>query len=841
MQAESTFGSYRLMEVLGQGAMGAVWRALDLRLEREVAVKILKDVDEVRYRALIAEAKLACQLNHPNIAHIYEAGEVDGVPFIAMELVLGQTLRAFVGRRNEGVWLLNVAVQGTSALQHAHEKSIVHRDIKPENLVIKPDGTLKILDFGIARFQEGSAMRATGHHATLIEQTAPGYSQGTPAYMSPEQANGYELTGASDQFSLGAVLYELATGTHPFLRGSLVETLFAVVKDPVKPLHDVRKDLSPTFCAAIDRMLAKDPKARFGSMAECLEFFRVEASVGSTTMRAPIVAPHRNQRLLLAGAALGLLALGGLASFLVITRGSFFSGLAAARRAAGTDFGKGRRTIAVLPLEQMVPDPALAWLSNSFADAMTTGLLQREDVLVVDRLRVQEVYAQLGEKPGQPLRAIGQVSKALGVESLVQGSYQVVEGRVRVSVRVLDPATGQALHQFQLEQPKEKMLALEDELQSRLPLELGLGSTGGGVRSKASNPRTRELYTKGNQVLTEGNLESLHLAKGYFQEALGLEPDYAPARAGLAWTLQELGAITSLSQGRFEEGQRHFAEARKEAEKAIALDPTVSQAYRALAAILMRQGDLDGASKAALQAVRIDPADTKAYSVLADVFAGLEGEENFSASRRYFEKALALNPDSWTSHYRYGVLLQNNGLLDQAVQHAERAIALRPTAEFAYITLVDCQLWRGRVAEAEAALRAGFKQIPGSTLLKSLNALVAAENKDLPTTEAAVKELVGTWPEQHSGSVLLRGLPAVARRDRSSALSQYQAYLKSLQSTDWSTKKHNEKRVTSVNLYFMARCLARVGAKAEAQPFLDLAERLHGGKVKVAAVDPAFQ
>ena len=203
--------------------MGEVWKALDLRLEREVALKILKDADDMRRRALVGEAKLACQLNHPNIAHIYDAGEVDGLPYIAMELVEGGTLRSLAGPPMEGEALFSLARQAASALAHAHQKGIVHRDIKPENMILTEAGQLKILDFGIARRgADDLHVGAASHHATLVERTAPGYSQGTPAYMSPEQANGQALTGQSDQFSLGVVLYELATGTHPFLRGSLV-------------------------------------------------------------------------------------------------------------------------------------------------------------------------------------------------------------------------------------------------------------------------------------------------------------------------------------------------------------------------------------------------------------------------------------------------------------------------------------------------------------------------------------------------------------------------------------------------------------------------------------------
>ena len=247
--------------------MGEVWRALDLRLEREVALKILKDADDLRRKALIGEAKLACQLNHPNIAHIYDAGEVDGTPFIAMELVEGRTLRALVGRPLDGDALQDLARQAASALSHAHQKGIVHRDIKPENLLLTDEGQLKILDFGIARRgAEDLALGATSHHMTLVERTAPGYSQGTPAYMSPEQANGQALTGQSDQFSLGVVLYELATAVHPFLRGSLVDTLYAVTRDEPKPLSEARPDLPRTLQDAIHRLMAKAPKDRFPNL-----------------------------------------------------------------------------------------------------------------------------------------------------------------------------------------------------------------------------------------------------------------------------------------------------------------------------------------------------------------------------------------------------------------------------------------------------------------------------------------------------------------------------------------------------------------------------------------------
>lgn len=839
----SHFGSYRLLARLGEGAMGEVWRALDLRLEREVALKILKDADDLRRKALIGEAKLACQLNHPNIAHIYDAGEVDGTPYIAMELVEGQTLRTLVGRPLDGAALQDLARQAASALFHAHQKGVVHRDIKPENMLLTEDGQLKILDFGIARRGvEDLPVGHTSHHMTLVESTAPGYSQGTPAYMSPEQANGQPLTGQSDQFSLGVVLYELATATHPFRRASLVDTLYAVTRDEPVPLAELRPDLPRTLQDAIHRLMAKSARDRFPNLqalAAGLSEDHPTASIPHLSLSA--VRTRRTRRRWLVASAVGVLILGGGAGTLLVRR-ALATGLGEARRASRVDFTKGRRVVAILPLEQLQPDAAYAWLSNSFADAMAYGLVRREDMLVVDRLRVVEAMNQLGDTPGRAPKALGELGRQLKAEVLVLGSYQVVGGQIRMGVRVVDALHGATTHQFQLDRPVGDLLKIEDELQQRLPQEMGLGGDSSGApRIQARNPRTRELYTKAQQVLTEGNQDSVQLANSLLQSAIEIEPDYAPVRAEYAWTLAELGATRALSQGRFAEGQALLRQGKAAAEAAIALDPGASQAYRALGSILLRLGDLEGASRSALQAVRLDPADHRAYDVLADVFAGLEGADNHAAARRYFEKSLELFPEGWQAHHRYGVLLQNEGDLALALQHADRAIALRPAAEYAYVTAADALLWLGRPAEAEIRLRAGLREVPGSNVLRSLMAYAAWDLQDAGTAEAYLRELEGAWPPDHSSTILLAGLKRILAGGPAEALAQFDAYREKLLASDLAAKKHNEKRVLSVNLYFMARTAAKLGNQVEARNLLDLADRLHPGKRRVAQQDPVFR
>jgi tetratricopeptide (TPR) repeat protein len=333
----------------------------------------------------------------------------------------------------------------------------------------------------------------------------------------------------------------------------------------------------------------------------------------------------------------------------------------------------------------------------------------------------------------------------------------------------------------------------------------------------------------------------VRLANSLLASAIEGEPDYAPARAEYAWTLAELGATTALNQGRYDEAQNLLRQGKAAAEKAISLDPSASQAYRALASILLRMGDLEGSSRAALQAVRLDPADHKAYDVLADVFAGLEGEDNHLAARRYFEKSLSLFPEGWQAHHRFGVLLQNEGELPAALQHADRALALRPAAEFAYVTAADTLLWMGRSQEAEVRLRTGLREIPGSNVLRSLMAYTAWERHDRATAESYLKELEGVWPPEHSNTVLLAGVKQAVEGDTAGARARFEAYWQKIAASDLVSKKHNERRVLSVNLYFMARMMVRLGNRPAAQAMVELADRLHAGKLRVAQQDPAFR
>ena len=260
-------GPYEILDRLGAGGMGEVWRARDPRLERDVAVKALPEevaADPARLALFAAEARAASALNHPNIVTIHEIGQAESGPYIVMELVEGRTLRdLLLGGALPVRRVIEIAAPLADALARAHERGIVHRDLKPENVMIARDGLVKILDFGLARGDGGSTVVAGREDQTLTDG-ARGIA-GTAAYMSPEQASGQGLDGRSDQFALGALLYEALSGRRAFRRGSRAETLAAVIREDPEPLSAISSRMPVPLRWIVERCLSKDPEDRYAS------------------------------------------------------------------------------------------------------------------------------------------------------------------------------------------------------------------------------------------------------------------------------------------------------------------------------------------------------------------------------------------------------------------------------------------------------------------------------------------------------------------------------------------------------------------------------------------------
>ena len=315
-----TISHYRIIDEVSRGGMGVVYRALDLKLNREVALKVLPPdlvADSDRKRRFIQEAQAAAGLDHPNIAVIHEIDEVDGVSFIAMELIRGEPLRDLMQRdRLPLSRVLALATEVGEGLARAHDKGIVHRDLKPANVMVTEQGHGKIIDFGLAKLVDGLVVRDDDEGATAIRgDTDPGLVMGTVSYMSPEQARGGDVDARSDIFTFGIVLYEMLSGERPFRGANGAEVLSAILKDPVPRLPPLDTEVSDELQRIVDRCLVKDPDERYPTMSELV------GELGTTRRRlesgaVSVPAGGRSRRMWLIGTALGAAALIGVFAFI---------------------------------------------------------------------------------------------------------------------------------------------------------------------------------------------------------------------------------------------------------------------------------------------------------------------------------------------------------------------------------------------------------------------------------------------------------------------------------------------------------------------------------------------
>ncbi len=803
--------------------MGQVWRAVDTRLERVVALKILKGTDEIRRKALIAEAKTACQLQHPNIAMIFEAGELQGQTFMAMELVEGVPVSRYLGTPMDEVGLLAIAVQVAQGLSAAHAKGIIHRDIKPDNLVRTEDGLVKILDFGVAKRGILGRGDATSRGFTKTEETEPGISVGTPAYMSPEQAYGQVQETASDQFSLGIILWELATGRHPFRKQAMVETLHSIAKDPAPDLVSLRPDLGRNLTTTIMRMLEKDPAQRFTSLRDVVEIL----GGGQSTRALSLPRPGRVGR----GPKVPVWAWGGAALVLVgalVWGGWRWVGRPSGARA--TNLGQGRKVVAVLPVRAQGLHPDLAWLSTSFQDAMATSLLRRGDLLVLDRLRVEEVATR---SKGQ--MSLTEVLGSLGADVLVDGSLRAQGGQYRLSVRLVSRDRGAMLSGLEVQGSEQKILDMEDELHVRLPPLFGEGGqVMGQASSRATLPRTRELYAKGVELMGRGNTEAFLTALDLFKEAVAQEPAYVPARAALGWAAAEVSA--RQREARRDDLDRIRDLAWSASRTAAEQDPLLALPHRVQAQLLFRQGKSIEARSEAQRALDLDPADYRALTVLGDAYAYSDDPADRERARVHYQRAIQMGPHDWITHYRLGVLELNDGNLGAALTLADRARQLEPQAEHTHLAAANALLWLDRLPEARQRVEEGLRATPSSALLHLTQAVIAHGQGDAGAFHRSVAGFPPRWQEDRFTFALVEALRQDLEGRRQDALLTLRQVRGAAPPAGV-----GERRSASVNLYNMARSAVSWGDKDLGGALLALAEGFHHGKAKVAQQDPLLK
>jgi serine/threonine-protein kinase len=708
--------------------MGEVYRARDHDLHRDVAIKFLPErfaSDSDRLSRFAHEARAASSLNHPNIVTIHEIGQSSGVPYIVMEFVEGETLRALLsGRPLPTRRLLEIAGQLADGLAKAHAAGIVHRDLKPENIMVTRDRFVKILDFGLAKLlTENPSGRDEGGPDSSLATLAPGPPSphttagvvlGTAGYMSPEQTRSWPVDYRSDQFAVGVMLYEMATGHHPFRRASHVQTLAAIIDDEPEPIASLNPAIPAPVCWIVERCLAKEPGERYTSTSDLArELHNILDHLSDVGSTAPMPAagaaarrPGRTRGSRVARAALILFAvLGGVSVLVPAIRDRV--ALTLHLRAVPAD-----KRLAILPFHAA---------SDTEDDrALADGLVE---LLTAHLTRLERFQKTLSVEPVSNVRQAGvrsaeTASRALGVTMVVAGSVRRVEGRLVFTAILEDAVRKRTLRADTADSPE----TLATAVVHMLDLELGpdekaaLRTSRTGVAEAAvlsAQALGYDSYAEGRNALERyDQAKSLERAIELFNRALERDPGYALAHAGLGEAYWRLYRAARRPE--------YVALARQHCERALALDGLLAPAWVTLGVIEAGTGHAEEAVADFKRALDREPRSAPAYRELGRAYERLNRPGEAEATYR---KAIELRPDSWAGYSYLGYLLVTQGRAAEAERVYARALELAPDNAQLWDSLGSARYHQERFADAKAAYARSLALYPRPQTISNLATL----------------------------------------------------------------------------------------------------------------------
>jgi serine/threonine-protein kinase len=622
-------GPYEIIQPIGSGGMGDVYRARDTRLDRDVAVKVLPERflrdAEARMR-FDREAKAVAALSHSNILSIHDYGSTETLAYSVTEMLEGQTLRR---RLHEGPlsWrkVVEIGAALAEGLAAAHAKGIIHRDLKPENIFLTDDGRVKILDFGIAQLvrQENPEPDIDPTQMPTAPMKTDPYSVvGTAGYMSPEQLRGEQVDATTDIFSLGTVLYEMATGHAAFIRKTVIDSLSAILAE-TPDVHTASDRLIPFELArVIQRCIEKNPSERFQSARDLS--FALKA-IGTSTALSFEAPADRKRRLILWG-AVAALAIIALVSYVVARR------IEIDVKPRSTSAPRTIRSIAILPFVNATGDREAEYLSDGITETLINTLAQVPNLRVMSRTSVFHYK----DKSPNPVS----VGRDLRVSSVVIGRIESVGDRLVVSAELVDASDNALIWGNRYQVARADLFGVQQSIASEIARMLRLQLTGRDqqllAKRHTSDARAYELYLKGRFQWNKRNAEGLYKAIELFNQAIEIDPQYALAYAGLADCYNLLDIWAGLPTN------ETFPRAKAAAQHALAIDDDLAEAHTSLA------------------------------------YAIHTYEWDWPAAEREYKRAIALNPNYATARQWYAEFLTAVGRFDEAAQQGAKALELDP-------------------------------------------------------------------------------------------------------------------------------------------------------------------
>ena len=706
----STLGNYKILEKLGEGGQGTVYKAVDSKLGRTLVVKVLPaelTAREANLKRFEREARLASALDHPNICTIFDLNEINGIHFIAMQYIEGKNVRQLVnGRPLSLESALSITLQTADALAAAHSRGIIHRDIKAGNVMVTPSGQVKVLDFGLAKLLDEEAARTSGIHHTEI--TEVGIPYGTATYAAPEQARGDRVDSRADIFSTGVLLYEMLTGSWPFRGDTAVEVRAAVLNEEPVPIAKVRPGRVPVgLQPLLDKALAKDPRNRYQKISHFAEDLRAiirelgpDSLPGMDDSAAPVAPKHLKQESPVTRALRWL-------------KGSKGSDGSSGSRSAGrsgdaspmTSLGdRDRRSVAILPFKNVGNDREIDFYQFSLADAVITELARVRSLVV----RPSSVIVKYQNR----IVDAAEAARELSVDAILTATFLRAGDRLRVTAQLLDVRTSEILWSERIDADASDIIGVQDTIVQRivegLRLELSPDEKDELARKATADAAATEEYLRGRDCLATFIYhtiarENIDASIEHFRRAIEIDPNFALAYSALGSCY-----VNRVLKGLGQAGDHD--KAKNAFRKALTLDPRLLEARMHMVFIYLTGGQKQKA-RTEVDLLRDEYPNDPGVQFVRGVVARLDSD--YEKALRSFDRMVRLNPgERVVASYNRARIFMYQREYDQALRELDQGAAVEPEHPMIQVIRARVNFYRNEIDDSTHSLQQVLQRHP---------------------------------------------------------------------------------------------------------------------------------